>query len=175
MVTPAPSREGAARLLRQAEAGDELSEYTPVSPELAGLFDRMARVAAQRPGPEPPMAAKDRELMALRETSAASLGTGWLDALTQSLSADPGAVDRAYALYTRPDELGGAPADDPRVEPTAQAIVAAITEPARRVIRFPTPGDAEDGFTASFYADFAPAQAAAIRRAADLMRKARRS
>lgn len=166
-----------ARLLRQAEADGGLSEHTPVSPELAGLFDRMARVAAQRPGPEPAMAARDRDLMSLLETSAASLGTGWLDALTQSLSADPGAVDRAYALYARLDELAGAPADDPRVEAMAQAIVAAIPEPARRSIRFPSgdPGDAGDGFAAAFYADFAPGQAAAIRRAVDLMRKARRS
>jgi DNA-binding transcriptional MerR regulator len=51
-----------AQLLRQAEAGGQPSEQAPVSPELAGLFDRMAHVAAERPGPEPAMAAKDRDL-----------------------------------------------------------------------------------------------------------------
>jgi hypothetical protein len=67
------------------------------------LFDRMARVAAGRPGPEPAMAAKDRDLMA----------------------------------------------------------------------RFPV-GDSEEtgeGLAAAFYADLAPAQAAAVRRAVSLMRR----
>jgi DNA-binding transcriptional MerR regulator len=83
-----------AQLLRQAEAGGKPSAQAPVSPELAGLFDRMARVAAERPGPEPAMAAKDRDL----------------------------------------EETDG-------------------------------------GFAAAFYADFAPAQTAAIRRAVDLMKE----
>jgi len=63
------------------------------------------------------------------------------------------------------------------LEATAQAIVAAIPEPARQAIRFPDGGFAEtdQGFAAAFYADFAPAQAAAIRRAVDLMSQARRS
>ena len=42
-----------AQLLRQAEAGSELSEQAPVSPELTRLFDRMAHVAADRPCPNP--------------------------------------------------------------------------------------------------------------------------
>jgi DNA-binding transcriptional MerR regulator len=161
-----------AQLLRQAEAG-KLSEQAPVSPDLAGLFDRMARVAAGRPGPEPAMAARDRDLMALLETASRARGAGWLDVLTRTLNSDPGAVERAYAVYARLDELAGAPADDPRVEATAQAIVAAIPEPARQAIRFPD-GDLEEtdgGFAAAFYADFAPAQTAAIRRAVDLMRQ----
>jgi len=67
------------------------------------------------------------------------------------------------------------PADDPRVEVTARAIVAAVPEPARRAIRFPDGDLEETGFGAAFYADFAPAQAAAIRRAIDLMREERRA
>ena len=54
--------------------------------------------------------------------------------------------------------------------------VAAIPESARAAIRFPD-GDIEetgDGFIAAFYADFAPAQAAAIRRAIDLMKESTR-
>ena len=51
-------------------------------------------------------------------------------------------ADLAYAVYARLDELAGAPADDPRVEATAQAIVAAIPAPARQAIRFPD-GDRE--------------------------------
>jgi hypothetical protein len=97
--------------------------------------------------------------------------------LTRTLNSDPGAAERAYAVYARLDELADAPADDPRVEATAQAIVAAIPEPARQAIRFPA-GDLEEtggGFIAAFYSDFAPAQAAAIRRVVDLMRESCRA
>ena len=44
-----------AELLRQAEAGIQPSGQAPVSPGLAGLFGRMADVAAERPGPESAM------------------------------------------------------------------------------------------------------------------------
>lgn len=166
-----------AQLLRQAEAGGGLTEHTPVSPKLAELFDRMADVATGRPGPEPAMAAKDRDLMALLETASPAGGTGWLDVLTRSLDAGPEAVEKAYVVYARLDKLAAAPADDPQVEATAQAIVAAIPETARQAIRFPD-GDLEamgEGFAAAFYADFGPAQAAAIRRAVDLMRESQRN
>ena len=136
-----------AQLLRQAEAGGKPSEQAPVSPELTGLFGRMARVAAGRPGPEP------------------------------ALGSDPGAVERAYRVYERLDELVDSAAHDPQIEATAQAIVAAIPEPARQAIRLASSGfkEADEGFAAAFYADFAPAQAAAIRRAVELMSCARRS
>ncbi|HEX5303892.1 MAG TPA: MerR family transcriptional regulator [Streptosporangiaceae bacterium] len=190
-----------AELLRQAEAGGQPSGQSPVSPGLAGLFGRMAEVAAERPGPEPAMAAKDRDLMALLETMAPARGTGtrgagaagdgaagdgagsdgaesdgargdgWLEVLTRTLDSDPGAVERAYAVYARLDELAECPVDDPRVEAAAQAIVAAIPEPARKAIRFPAGDLEETGFGAAFYADFAPAQAAAIRRAIELMKE----
>jgi DNA-binding transcriptional MerR regulator len=160
-----------AQLLRQAEAGGKPSEQAPVSPELTELFDGMARIAAEKPGPEPAMAAKDRDLMALLETASPDGGAGWLDVLARTLNSDPGAAERAYAVYARLDELAGCAVNDHRVEATAQAIVAAIPETARQAIRFPDGGftDTGQGFAAAFYADFAPAQAAAIRRAVDLM------
>jgi DNA-binding transcriptional MerR regulator len=145
-----------AQLLRQAEAGGKPSEQAPVSPGLAGLFDRMAHVAAGRPGPEPAMAAEDRDLMALLETASPARGTGWLDVLTRTLNSDPGAAERAYAVYACLEEL-------------------ADSEPARRAIQFPDGDLEETGFGAAFYADFAPAQAAAIRRAVGLMREERRA
>jgi DNA-binding transcriptional MerR regulator len=164
------------QLLQQAEAGGRPGGQAPVSAELAGLFGRMADVAAERPGPEPAMAAKDRDLMALLETAALADGagagaTGWLDVLTRTLDSDPGAAERAYAVYARLDELAGSPADDPRVEATARAIVAAIPEPVRKAIRFPDGDLGETGFGAAFYADFTPGQAASIRRAIDLMKE----
>lgn len=162
-----------ARLLRQAETGGRLSGQAPVSPGLTALFGRMTDVAAAKPGPEPAMAAKDREILALLETAPPGRDTGWLSELTRVLNCDPEAAEQAYAVYARLDELAGLPADDPRVEETAQALVAAIPETVRKSIPFPE-GELEDtteGFAAAFYADFAPAQAAAIRRAIDLMGK----
>ncbi len=166
-----------ARLLGQAEAGGKLSGQALVSPGLAALFDRLTDVTAAMPGPEPAMAAKDREILALLGTTPPARDTGWLSELTQAFSSDPDAAQRAYAVYARLDELAGLPADDPRVEETAQALAAAIPVAVRKAIPFPD-GELEDtaeGFTAAFYADFAPAQAAAIRRAVDLMSQARRS
>src|SRR5215472_15527562 len=81
-----------AQLLRQAEAGGKPSEQAPVSPELTELFDRMARIAAKQQGPEPAMAAKDRDLMALLETASPVRGTGWLNVLTRTLNSDPEAA-----------------------------------------------------------------------------------
>ena len=81
--------------------------------ELTELFDRMARIAAEQPGPEPAMATKDRDLMALLETASPARGAGWLDVLTRTLNSDPGAAERAYAVYARLDELAGCPADAP--------------------------------------------------------------
>jgi DNA-binding transcriptional MerR regulator len=166
-----------AQLLRQAELGMP-SEQAPVSPGLAGFFGRMAEAAAgQRPGPESAMAAKDRDVMALLETVSGAHGADWLDVLTRALGSDPGVVERAYAVYALLDELAGSPADDPRVEVAAQAIVAAVPEPARHAIRLPDGAfeDTDEGFAAAFYADFAPAQAAAIRLAVELMRQSYRA
>ena len=161
-------------LLRLAEAGIP-SEQAPVSPALAGFFGRMAEAAAERPGPEPAMAAKDREVLALLETVSATHGGDWLDALTGTMGSDPRAADRAHTVYTLLDELADAPPDDPRVDEAAHAIVAALPEPARQAIRLPDGvfEKTDEGFAAAFYADFAPAQAAAIRLAIDLMRQPR--
>jgi hypothetical protein len=114
--------------------------------------------------------------MVLLETASSAGGTCWLEVLARSLDSGPEAVERAYAVYARLDKLAEAPVDDPQVEATARAIVAAIPEPARQAIRFPN-GDLEEmgeGFAAAFYADFSTAQAAAIRRAVALVRESLR-
>jgi hypothetical protein len=43
------------------------------------------------------MAAKDREILALLETTPPACGTGWLSELTRVLSSDPGAAEQALA------------------------------------------------------------------------------
>jgi DNA-binding transcriptional MerR regulator len=161
-----------AQLLRQAEPGVPV-EQAPVSAGLAQLFSSMAGAAAGRPGPESAMAAKDREVMALLETVSGAHGAGWLGKLTEGMGDDPGAIERAHAVYALLDELAGSAADDPRVEAAARQIVASIPEPGRRAIRIPDGAfeERDKGFAAAFYADFAPAQAAAIRLALELMRQ----
>lgn len=162
-----------APLLRQAETGARDFGPAPVSAGLAALFDRLADVAAGKPEPEPAMAAKDREILALLETAPLARDSGWLSQLARALDSDPGAAEQVYAVYARLDGLVDLPVNDARVEETALALVAAVPETIRKAIPFPE-GELEDtagGFAAAFYADFAPAQAAAIRRAIDLMRK----
>jgi DNA-binding transcriptional MerR regulator len=160
-----------AQLLRQVGEGMP-AEQAPVSPGLATLFSNMAEAAAVRPGPEPAMAAKDREVMALLDTISGAHDADWLDKLTEGMAADPAAIAQAHAVYALLDELAGAAADDPRVAAAAEQIVASIPEPARRAIRIPDGAfDENEGFAAAFYADFAPAQAAAIRLALELMKR----
>jgi len=160
-----------AQLLRQAEEGVP-TEQAPVSTGLAGLFSSMAEAGAGRPGPESAMAAKDREVMALLETVSSAHDADWLDLLTEGMGDDPRLIERAHAVYALLDELAGSATDDPRVEVAAQQIVASIPEAARRAIRIPDGAfeERDEGFAAAFFADFAPAQAAAIRLALKLMR-----
>jgi hypothetical protein len=111
--------------------------------------------------------------LALLETVSDAHGADWLDTLAEGMADDPAAIEQAHAVYALLDELAGAAADDPRVEAAARQILASIPEPARRAIRIPDGAFDEtgQGFAAAFYADFAPAQAAAIRRALDLMKR----
>ncbi|MCT2588819.1 MerR family transcriptional regulator [Streptomyces sp. N2-109] len=163
-----------AQLLRQTDEGGTLSAEAPVSPALAALFDDMERTSARLPGPEPAMAVKERELLALLETGSPGGDRGWLDGMMHALRSDPEAITRAYAVYTQLDELAGASEDDPRVETTARAIVRSMPEGVLEAMTAPSgqePEAAGAGFEAAFFADFAPAQAAAIRRAIQLLQE----
>ncbi|MEV6105879.1 MerR family transcriptional regulator [Streptomyces sp. NPDC051940] len=161
-------RERLALLLKQAEADGRLPAEAPVSPELAALFGTMARASAELPGPEPAMAAKERELLAFLETTGHG-GGDWLHGMMRALDSDPDAMRRAYDVYHRLDELADAAVDDPRVERTARAIVATIPPEVLSV-----PEDEEEvggAFAEAFFADFAPAQEAAVRRTIELLRE----
>lgn len=162
-----------ARLFEQAERTGRLPDEAPVSPELAAVFDAMAHASAQVPGPEPAMAAKERQLLALLETGSPGGDRGWFEGLMHTFRADPAAMRRAYEVYARMDELAGAAEDDPRVERTARAIVDSIPDEALRVMSLPADGDAQegDGFSDAFFSDFTPAQAAAVYRAIALLKE----
>ncbi|MDT0341973.1 MerR family transcriptional regulator [Streptomyces litchfieldiae] len=163
-----------AELLKQAEEHGGLPAEGPVSPELADLFDEMARESALRPGPEPSMAAKERELLALLEGTSSPATRAWLTGLARSIASGPAAMRRAYEVYERMDELAGAAVDDPRVGETARAIVEAlpievVRELAGGARTALTSGEEEGAFAEAYFADLAPAQAAAVRAAMELL------
>lgn len=160
------------QLLEQAERAGKLPEEAPVSPELAVLFDDMARASERLAGPEPAAAAKERELLALLETGSSEGARDWLSAMLDGLSGDPEAMSRAYAAYARMDALAEAAEDDPRVEETARAVVESIPREAARMMvaaRGEGGSDGEGGFEDALFAAFAPAQAAAVRRTVELL------
>ncbi|MGP4111545.1 MerR family transcriptional regulator [Streptomyces sp. 4N509B] len=173
-----------AELLTQAKERGGLPAEGPVSPELAAFFHEMADTAAGLPGPEPAMAAKERELLALLESSSATSGASdeWLKGLLAAADAGPEGMRHAYEIYARLDDLATAPTDDPRVAEVARAIADATPEELVRGMADAEDGDSENegegaaaewpdsGFARAFFADFAPAQAEAIRQSIELLR-----
>ncbi|GGU18527.1 MerR family transcriptional regulator [Streptomyces lavendofoliae] len=158
-------RERLGVLLEQARAG-RLPVEGPVSPGLAELFGEMATASAALPGPEPAMAARDREVLALLETVVPEAEGARLLGSLREMARAPGAMERAYEVYARLDALADAPADDVRVEETARALAGLLPDD---VVPHDLDGldDGPDGgaFTGVFFADFSPAQAEVVRRA----------
>ncbi|MGW1888821.1 MerR family transcriptional regulator [Streptomyces sp. NPDC002004] len=158
-------RERRARLrelLDDAEAG-RLPADAPVSPELGSLLRELDRADVGRTGPASPMAAKDRELLALIETTAAPEDRDRLMGALRDTASAPGAAERAHDVYARLDALADARADDPRVDEAARALADCLPE-GLLTDRAPEPA-ADDAFLSALFADFAPAQAEAVRRA----------
>ncbi|MFJ2769900.1 MerR family transcriptional regulator [Streptomyces sp. NPDC087300] len=175
-------RERRARLrtlLDDAERG-RLSPEGPVSAELADFFGELSRATAGHTGPESAMAAKDREFLALFDTTASPEDrAAFLTALRPALGS-PQAVERAHAVYARLDALADADLADPAtrdaVEDAARTLADAL--PATLLTDLGSAGAqafAEgravrgEGFLEAFLADFAPAQAAAVQRAMALL------
>ncbi|MFD5421705.1 MerR family transcriptional regulator [Streptomyces sp. NPDC127069] len=124
-------------------------EGEPVSPALAALL-------AKAPPTDSPAAAKDREHLTLLDATGAAGEE--LYAVLGPLAADPDVL----ALYERLDELADAPADDPRIGPLAEAMVAAV--PAAAFDAIPSAGPVVPGFGEALLAEYAPAQAEVVRR-----------
>ncbi|MFF1676211.1 MerR family transcriptional regulator [Streptomyces sp. NPDC058256] len=130
----------------------------PVSPELTALFGEMADATAH--GPESAMAAKDREMLALIDTTADPEDRDRLLAALRVAFAAPGAVERAHKAYALLDELADADPGDPRVDEAAGALADSMPEglwPEGEV-------DQDNSFLRAVFADFPPAQAEAVRR-----------
>ena len=142
------------RALLEAEA---LPVEGPVSPELAALFTELAPLS------DSPMAAKDREVLALIETSAPPEERERMIAAVGSVLESPEAVAGANEAYALLDALAYAPLDDPRVDEAARRL--ADCTPRELLPETAAPIEHDNSFLRAFYADFAPAQAEAIRRA----------
>jgi DNA-binding transcriptional MerR regulator len=150
-------RERRARLRALLEA-DELPAEGPVSPELAALF-------AGIPAAGSPMAAKDREVLAMLDTTAPPEERERLLAALSSALDSPEAVARAREAYALMDWLADADPDDPRVEEAARSLVACVP----REMLPEAAIDHDSSFLRALYADFAPAQAEAIRRVLQIL------
>jgi DNA-binding transcriptional MerR regulator len=153
-------RERRERLRALLDREGGLPAEGPVSPELAALLTEMAH------GPESPMAAKDREMLALIETMATPEDRERLMTALGSAFRTPAAVARAHEMYALLDALADADPDDPddpRVDEAARALADCLPESL-----LPETGLAlslDNGVLRALYADVAPAQAEAIRRA----------
>ncbi|MER0445330.1 MerR family transcriptional regulator [Streptomyces sp. Edi4] len=166
-------RQRLATLLARAEDG-RLSPGDELSPELADFFAALGDHPA-----DSPMAAKDRELLALMETAATPEERERLTAAVRSAAQVPGAAERARQVYALLDDLVDADPSDPRVGTAARALADCLpVELGAPDTDSPgpatdSPGSADQGFLKTFLADFAPAQAEAVRQA--MARIARRA
>ncbi|MFE6333338.1 MerR family transcriptional regulator [Streptomyces sp. NPDC057798] len=155
-------RERRAKLRALMEDG--VSVEGPVSPELASLFRRTAHLS------DSPMAAKDREILALMESTAGPEERERFSGIMSAALGDPAGIERARAAYALLDDLADAEPDDPRVEQAARALVECL--PSELLLPAP-PIDHDSSFLRAFYADFAPAQAEAIRRTVQIVTRER--
>ncbi|MFE2556119.1 MerR family transcriptional regulator [Streptomyces sp. NPDC059352] len=158
-------RERLAVLLDEARAG-RLPADGPVSPELAALLAGLGEL------PESPMAAKDREILALLDVVVPEEERARLMGLMA------GTARHAREVYPLLDALAEAEPDDPRVTEAAQVLAACL--PDELGVEIPTAGsDAGSGAGSSpdtsladaLFADLAPAQSAAIHLAMRLVRE----
>ncbi|QIY70725.1 MerR family transcriptional regulator [Streptomyces sp. RLB1-33] len=150
-------RERRERLRALLDQDGNLPAEGPVSPELAALLTGMAR------GPESPMAARDREVLALIDTVASPENRKRLMAALGSAFETPAAVARAHEVYALLDALADADPDDPRVDEAARVLADCLPDSLLQEADL-APG-LDDSFLRALYADVAPAQAEAIRRA----------
>ncbi|MFD7403485.1 MerR family transcriptional regulator [Streptomyces sp. NPDC059866] len=157
-------RERRARLRALLDA-ERLPDEGPVSPELAELFSGMGQASSHSP-----MAAKDREIFALLDTAASPEDRERLMGALRGALDSPAAVARAHEAYALLDALAEAAPNDPRVDEAAQAL-ADLLPPE---ILPAEPVDHGHSFLRAFYADLAPAQAEAIRRALRIVSEERR-
>ncbi|MFG2596569.1 MerR family transcriptional regulator [Streptomyces sp. NPDC048462] len=139
-------RERRLRLARLMEG--PATGAGPVSPALAALL-------AAGPVTDSPAAAKDREHLELLDSA---VGDSEVFTAMRPLAADPAVL----ALYQELDALDAAPADDPRIGPLADRMLALLPDEVLAAI--PGNGPVVTGFGEALLADYPAAQAEVVRR-----------
>ncbi|WP_369177918.1 MerR family transcriptional regulator [Streptomyces mutabilis] len=160
-------RDRRARLRELLAAEGGLPAEGPVSPELAELFAGMGDVSGS------PMAVRDREMLALLESTMAPEDREGLLAALRGALGSPEAVAQAHRAYALLDELADVDVDDPRVAEAARVLAECL--PAQMLPEEDVELDSGHSFLRAMYADFAPAQAEAIRLALEIVARGRRS
>ncbi|MER5209141.1 MerR family transcriptional regulator [Streptomyces sp. NPDC002838] len=157
-------RERRTRLRALLDEEGGLPVEGPVSPQLAALFSEVGQPSGS------PMAAKDREILALIDTAATPEAREQMAALLGTAFGSPEAVARAHEAYALLDDLADADPDDPRVTEAARLLADLIPHEMLPEADI----DHDNSFLRALYADFAPAQAEAIRRALRILTEGRR-
>ncbi|MBK3573615.1 MerR family transcriptional regulator [Streptomyces sp. MBT65] len=147
-------RQRLAALLAEARAG-RLTADAPLSPQLTALLAGLGEI------PDSPIAAKDREILALLDTVAPEAER------VRLMETLRGMQEHAGEMYALLDALADKAPDDPGVTRAATALAALL--PADLIAGFPDQPD--NGLTDVIFADLAPAQAAAVLHAIELVRR----
>lgn len=145
-----------AVLLAQAQEGSLLPEG-PVSPELTGLLAALGDADFD----VSPMAVKDREHLAFLDAATPEEGRVPLMEALQEMREQAGQV---YGLL---DGLAGQDPDGPHVTRAAAALAVLLPD----ALAAHLPGADDRGLAETLYEDLAPAQAAAVRRALELLKQ----
>ncbi|MFF2851522.1 MerR family transcriptional regulator [Streptomyces sp. NPDC058001] len=164
-------RERRARLrdlLADSRAG-RLPAEGPVSPELGALLRELADSGHPPGGSESPMAAKDRELLVLLDTTTAPDAQARMMGALADVVRAPGGTERANEVYALLDALADAEADDPRVDEAARALAGLLPTSLVDADVLDALDDPPGSFMEAFFAEFAPAQAEAVRRGVRLV------
>ena len=144
-------RERLAELLTEARDG-RLTAEAPLSPQLTALLAGLGEP------PDSPMAVKDREILALLDTVTPEADR------VRLLETLRGMAEHAGEMYALLDALADKEPDDPGVTRAAAALAALLPDDLAATF-----SDRPDGgLTDAIFADLAPAQSAAVRRAIDL-------
>jgi DNA-binding transcriptional MerR regulator len=144
-----------AELMGQARRG-QLPPEGPLSPELASVLGAIEPTGSA-------MAAMDRDHLALMDTVMSPEDRGRLFTALRPMTEDAVLMERVSGLYDRLDALAEAGADDPRVGPLAEELADCM--PGELVaLMGEEPVEIDGIFGGAFLADFAPAQAAVVRR-----------
>ncbi|MGW1678946.1 MerR family transcriptional regulator [Saccharopolyspora sp. NPDC002376] len=148
------------KLIERAERG-ELDVDGTVSPETAEL---LAALNHAEPEPPSPIAALERELFALMDTTNGDQRDQVLAAVLPATA--PDALARGRELQHRLDELAEAAPDDARVVPLAQAMADSMPAEALALVRDSGAELAlEHAFSKALFDSIGPAQAEVLRRA----------